>query len=59
LGFRRECGKQLVRRVFAAQGDDACAESGHGALAYHRMEDSERIAIVLYVAENIALPPAQ
>jgi hypothetical protein len=32
---------------------------GSGALEYHRLEGSGRIAIVLYVAENIALPPAQ
>jgi hypothetical protein len=32
---------------------------GGAALVYHRLEDSERIAIVLYVAENTALPPAQ
>src|ERR1700722_16268584 len=32
---------------------------GGAALDYHRLEDSERIAIVLYVAENTALPPAQ
>jgi hypothetical protein len=35
------------------------ARGGGGALEYHRLEDSGRIAIVLYVAENIALPPAQ
>jgi hypothetical protein len=32
---------------------------GEGALQYHRLEDSGRIAIALYVDENIALPPAQ
>ncbi len=32
---------------------------GGAALEYHRLEDSERIAIVLYVAENTALPAAQ
>ena len=32
---------------------------GGAALVYHRLEDSKRIAIVLYVAENTALPPAQ
>ena len=32
---------------------------GGGALQYHRLEDSGRIAIALYVDENIALPPAQ
>jgi hypothetical protein len=32
---------------------------GGAALVYHRLEDSERIAIVLYVAQNTALPPAQ
>jgi hypothetical protein len=31
---------------------------GGAALAYHRLEDSERIAIVLYVAQNTALPAA-
>jgi hypothetical protein len=32
---------------------------GGAALEYHRLEDSERIAIVLYVADKTALPPAQ
>ena len=32
---------------------------GGAAPVYHRIEDSERIAIVLYVAGNTALPPAQ
>jgi hypothetical protein len=32
---------------------------GGAALVYHRLEDSERIAIVLYVAQNTALPSAQ
>jgi hypothetical protein len=32
---------------------------GAGVLEYRRLEDSGRIAIVLYVAENITLPPAQ
>jgi len=32
---------------------------GAGVLGYHRLEDSDRIAIVLYVAENTALRPAQ
>jgi hypothetical protein len=31
---------------------------GGGALGYRRLEDSERIAVVLYVAENITLAPA-
>ncbi|MGA2736987.1 MAG: carboxypeptidase-like regulatory domain-containing protein [Bryobacteraceae bacterium] len=31
---------------------------GGAALVYHRVEDSERIAIVLYVARDTALPPA-
>ena len=31
---------------------------GVGALEYHRLENSGRIAIVLYVAENTTLPPA-
>lgn len=30
-----------------------------GALEYHRLEDSGRIALVLYVARNITLPAAQ
>ncbi len=30
-----------------------------GALEYHRLEDSGRIAITLYVAQNITLPQAQ
>ena len=30
-----------------------------GALEYHRLENSGRIAIVLYVAEDVTLPPAQ
>jgi hypothetical protein len=32
---------------------------GNAALNYHRLENSGRIAIVLYVAENVALPPAR
>jgi hypothetical protein len=32
---------------------------GGAAMVYHWLEDSGRIAIVLYVAENTALPPAQ
>jgi hypothetical protein len=32
---------------------------GGGALQYHRLEDSGRIAIALYVDENIELPPAK
>jgi hypothetical protein len=32
---------------------------GGAVLVYHRLEDSERIAIVLYVAANASLPPAQ
>jgi hypothetical protein len=31
---------------------------GGGALEYHHLENSGRIAIVLYVAENVTLPPA-
>ncbi len=30
-----------------------------GALEYHRLENSGRIALVLYVAENVTLPPAR
>ena len=29
---------------------------GGGALEYHRIENSGRIAITLYVAENVTLP---
>jgi hypothetical protein len=29
------------------------------ALEYHRLEDSGRIALTLYVAENVTLPAAQ
>ncbi len=32
---------------------------GGGALEYHRLENSGRIAITLYVAEDVALPPAR
>jgi hypothetical protein len=32
---------------------------GGAALQYHRLEDSGRIAIVLYVSGNVALPPAR
>jgi hypothetical protein len=32
---------------------------GGGVLVFRHLEDSDRIAIVLYVAGNIALPPAQ
>jgi hypothetical protein len=32
---------------------------GGGALEYHRLENTDRIAIVLYVAEDVTLPPAQ
>jgi hypothetical protein len=32
---------------------------GGGALEYHRLENSGRIAIELYVAENVTLPPAR
>lgn len=35
------------------------ARGASGAFEYHRLEDSGRIAITLYVAGNIALPPAQ
>ena len=33
--------------------------NGGAALVYHRLQDSERIALSLYVAMNTALPPAQ
>lgn len=32
---------------------------GAGALEYHWLEDTGRIALVLYVAQNVSLPPAQ
>jgi hypothetical protein len=32
---------------------------GGGALEYHRLENSGRIAIVLYVSRNVTLPPAR
>jgi len=32
---------------------------GGGALEYHRLENSGRIAVVLYVDKDVALPPAQ
>jgi hypothetical protein len=34
-------------------------KEGDAALEYHRVEGSGRIAIVLYVAGNIKLPPAR
>ena len=34
-------------------------EMAADALEYHRLENSGRIAIVLYVAENVTLPPAR
>jgi hypothetical protein len=34
-------------------------KDGGGALEYHRLENSGRIAIVLYVAGNVTLPPAR
>jgi hypothetical protein len=34
-------------------------QDGGGALEYQPLENSGRIAIVLYVAENIVLPPAR
>jgi hypothetical protein len=34
-------------------------KDGGAALEYHRLENSGRIAIVLYVAENVTLPPAR
>jgi hypothetical protein len=33
--------------------------NGGEALDYHRIENSGRIAIVLYVAGNVALPPTR
>ena len=34
-------------------------KGGAGALEYHWLEDTGRIALVLYIAENVTLPPAQ
>jgi hypothetical protein len=34
-------------------------KDGGAALEYHRIENSGRISIVLYVAENVSLPPAR
>lgn len=34
-------------------------KDGGAALEYHRLENSGRISIVLYVAENVSLPPAR
>jgi hypothetical protein len=34
-------------------------KNGGAALEYHRLENSGRISIVLYVAENVTLPPAR
>jgi hypothetical protein len=34
-------------------------KDGGTALEYHRLENSGRISIVLYVAENVSLPPAR
>jgi hypothetical protein len=34
-------------------------KDGDAALEYHRLENSGRIAIVLYVAGNVTLPPAR
>jgi hypothetical protein len=34
-------------------------KDGGAALEYHRLENSGRIALVLYVAENVRLPPAR
>jgi hypothetical protein len=34
-------------------------KDGGAALEYHRLENSARISIVLYVAENVSLPPAR
>ncbi len=34
-------------------------KKGDGALEYHRVENSGRISIALYVAENVRLPPAR
>jgi hypothetical protein len=33
-------------------------KDGGAALEYHRLENSGRISLVLYVAENVSLPPA-
>ena len=34
-------------------------DGGAALLEYHRLENSGRISIVLYVAENVSLPPAR
>ncbi len=34
-------------------------KGGAGALEYHWLEDTGRIALVLYIAQNVTLPPAQ
>jgi hypothetical protein len=34
-------------------------KNGGAALEYHRLEGSGRISIVLYVAEDVKLPPAR
>jgi hypothetical protein len=34
-------------------------KGGAGALEYHWLEDTGRITLVLYIAQNITLPPAQ
>jgi hypothetical protein len=34
-------------------------KDGGAALEYHRLENSGRIAIVLYMAGNVTLPPAR
>jgi hypothetical protein len=35
------------------------SKEGGAALEYHRLENSGRISIVLYVAGNVKLPPAR
>jgi len=34
-------------------------KGGAGAVEYHWLEDTGRIAVVLYVAQNVPLPPTQ
>jgi hypothetical protein len=48
-----ETGEDGVGRFRGQLADSAAA------LEYHRLENSGRISIVLYVAENVSLPPAR
>jgi hypothetical protein len=53
--------KQVRLKVGSAEVPlrSTALRKGGGVLVSRRLEDSERIAIVLYVAQNTALPPAQ